>query len=277
MRLAISNIAWPVERDAAVAVVLERQGVREIEIAPTKIWPAPLEASQTEVTEYRKTWESRGMRIVAAQALLFGQPELTVFTHHAARRQTLAYLDGMIGLCADLGAEALVFGSPRNRRSNGLAADVVEKIAVDFFGVLGEIASRRGTAVVLEANPQQYGADFVTRAAEAISLVKKVNNSGFRLHLDTGCMTLSDDSVDEVLTEGAAWLHHFHVSEPYLAPVGKGGADHKKYARSLKTVGYDRWCSLEMKMVEPFNLEDLEEAIKLAKSYYGSSAVRPKC
>ena len=217
------------------------------------------------------------MRIVAAQALLFGQPELTVFSHDAARRRTLAYLDGIIALCADLGAKALVFGSPKNRRSNGLAADVAEKIAVDFFGVLGEIASRRGTAVVLEANPPQYGADFVTDAAEAISLVKKVNNPGFRLHLDTGCMTLSDDPVDEVLTEGAAWLHHFHVSEPDLAPIGKGGADHEKYARSLKTVGYDRWCSLEMKMVEPFDVEDLEEAIKVAKSYYASSAARPKC
>ena len=51
---------------------------------------------------------------------------------------------------------------------------------------------------MMEANPPEYGADFVTRAAEAIELVKAVNHPGFRLHLDTGCMTLANDPV-------AAW------------------------------------------------------------------------
>jgi D-psicose/D-tagatose/L-ribulose 3-epimerase len=273
MKLAISNIAWAVEQDALVAAMLERQGVRAIEIAPTKIWPNPLEVSPAEVSAYRRTWEIRGMRIVAAQSLLFGRPELIIFSDETTRRRTLAYLEAMIGLCADLGAEALVFGSPRNRRCNELAADLVEKIAVDFFGALGESAFRRGTAVVMEANPQQYGADFVTRAAEAISLVQKVNNFGFRLHLDTACMTLADDPIDESLTAGAAWLHHFHVSEPSLAPIGTGEVDHPKFAQALKAVGYDRWCSIEMKLVEPFQVEDLEHAITVAKRYYASLAI----
>lgn len=271
MKIAISNIAWNVEQDAAVAAILERQSMRAIEIAPTKIWPNPLDATPAEVRAYRNTWESRGMRIVAAQALLFGRSELTIFSDEATRRRTLDYLDGIVKVCADLGAEALVFGSPKNRLTNGQAAETVAAIAVDFFGALGDIASRHGTAVVMEANPREYGADFVTRAAEAVSLVKQVNKSGYRLHLDTACMTLSNDPVEEILAAGANWLHHFHVSEPFLAPIGTGNTDHERFARGLNAIGYDRWCSIEMKLVEPFDVRDLENAIEVAKRYYAFS------
>ncbi len=273
MRVAISNIAWPIEDDSAVANMLARQGVQAIEVAPTKIWPAPLEASGADVKKYRQEWGRRGIRIVAAQALLFGKPELTVFDDDPTRRRTLDYLDFIIGLCADLGAESLVFGSPKNRRIEGLAADVVERIAVDFFGRLGEKAASRGTAIVMEANPSEYGADFLTRACEAVSLVRKVNHPGFRLHLDSACMTLSGDAVDEVVGEGAPWLHHFHVSEPQLAAIGTGGVEHEKFARALNTAAYDRWCSVEMRMVEPFTIGGLEAAIKVAnKTYTGRTS-----
>jgi sugar phosphate isomerase/epimerase len=268
MRLAISNIAWPVEQDAAVAALLRRQEVCAVEIAPTKIWPSPTTASPAEVRAYRKAWRRRGVRIVAAQALLFGKPELTVFQSAEIRHQTLDYLDAIARVCADLGAESLVFGSPRNRCRHGLPAGVVQQIAVEFFGALGEMALRYGTAFVLEANPAQYGTDFLTGAAEAISLVRQVNHPGLRLHFDIGCMTLSNDAIEAVVSAGAGWLHHVHVSEPHLAPIGSGGADHQRYARSLQAIGYDRWCSIEMKMAEPFAIEGLEAAIKIAQADY---------
>ena len=87
MRLAVSNIAWPADQDAAVAGVLRDLGVTGIEVAPTKVWPRPLEASPTEIEDYRAFWEARGFEIVAAQALLFGRPDLTLFESEAARRQ----------------------------------------------------------------------------------------------------------------------------------------------------------------------------------------------
>jgi len=271
MKLALSNIAWPVEQDTDVAAMLLRHGVTEIEIAPTKIWPAPLEASPAEVSAYRRSWEDRGMRIVAAQALLFGQPELAIFRDEATRRRTLDYLDSIVHLCADLGAEALVFGSPKNRFVGGLDANEIERIAGEFFGALGDIAERHGTAVVMEANPPQYGADFVTRAAEAVELVRRVDRPGFRLHLDTACMTLADDRFDEVLAAGRGYLHHFHVSEPFLAPIGTGKVDHARFARALRACGYNRWCSIEMKMVEPFQVADLERAVAATKQYYSAA------
>ena len=119
MKIAVSNIAWPVEQDAQIADALAACGVRGIEIAPTKIWPKPLEATESEIGAYRRWWSDRGISIVAAQALLFGRPDLTIFENEATRRLTRDHLEGIIRLCARLGAEALVFGSP-DRKSTRL-------------------------------------------------------------------------------------------------------------------------------------------------------------
>jgi len=116
MKLAVSNIAWPMEHDAAVADVLRGLGVTGIEVAPTKVWPRPLEATDAEIDAYRRFWDDRGIAIAAAQSLLFGRPDLTLFESDDTQRRTLEYLTGIIRLCGRLGAGALVFGSPKNRR-----------------------------------------------------------------------------------------------------------------------------------------------------------------
>src|SRR5262245_32244396 len=77
MRLAISNLAWPGEADESAAAVLVDCGAQGVEIAPTKVWTRPLEATASERRAYRAAWERRGIQVVALQALLFGRPELT--------------------------------------------------------------------------------------------------------------------------------------------------------------------------------------------------------
>lgn len=268
MKLAVSNIAWPSEQDETVAERLAPLGVAGIEVAPTKLWPAPLEATETQIDACRRAWEARGLPIIAAQALLFGKPELTLFQEAATRARTLEYLQGIVRLCGRLGARALVFGSPKNRRVDGLDRAVAWQAAVDFFGKLGETAASADTSVVLEANPPEYGSDFLTRAREAIDLVRVVNHPGVRLHLDSGCMTLAGDPVAETFAGARDLLRHFHVSEPHLAPVGQGTVDHTAFARELHGIDYPHWISIEMRQPEPFALERLAEAVGFVRRVY---------
>lgn len=263
--LAVSNIAWPISEDDAVAKALISLDVRAIEIAPTKLFPSPAEVSDADIDECRKRWSDRGLEIVAAQALLFGHPELTIFDDPATRARTREYLQRIIHVCAQLGAKALVFGSPKNRLAKG--RDVSAE-AVEFFGQLARDAAQEGTAIVMEANPTDYGADFVTRAMEALNLVKAVDHLGFRLHLDTACMTLAGDSIKEVFDAGFKLLCHFHVSEPQLAPIGAGGIDHAAFARELKPRHYEHWVSIEMREMQPFDLDAIKNAVRLVQSAY---------
>jgi sugar phosphate isomerase/epimerase len=271
--LAVSNIAWPREQDAEVAEVLHEFGIGGIEIAPTKIWSNPIAATDAEIDDYRRYWNERGIAIVAAQALLFGKPDLTIFESADVRRKTLDYLAAIVKLCARLGAGSLVFGSPKNRRVGDLAPEGVRSIAREFFARLGEIAAAAGTCIVMEANPPEYGADFATTAAAAIELVKSVDHPGFRLHLDTGCMTLAGDSITSTLESGFALLKHFHVSEPNLDPPGTSRrVDHAAFAAELQRRGYAQWVSLEMREPKTFMIDGFAASVRWLKSNFSLPA-----
>ena len=247
MKLAISNIAWPLEEERRVAAVMGELGIRGVEVAPTKPWPAPLEATPEEVRSYRASWNDRGIEIVALQALLFGRPELTVFESAETRARTLDYLKGIAHLGAQLGARALVFGSPRSRRVGALPREEALAIAIDFFRAAGESAAAEGVMLCVEPNPTQYECDFVTESAEGLELVRAVDSAGFGLHLDAAGMTLSGEDLPAALEACSGAICHFHVSEPFLGPIGEGGVDHATIAATLRRIAYPGWVSVEMR------------------------------
>lgn len=252
MKPCISNIAWHPSLNEQVAGVLRDNGVSAIEIAPTTVWEKPLIASPEDVQDLRRWWEQRGLGIVALQALLFGRDDLRLFDGKEDRRELLEYLDGIMELGARLGARAFVFGSPKARLRRELSIDQATEIASSFFREVGERAAHRGVAVCIEANPPAYGADFIVNAQEALALVKVVDHPGFALHLDAACMHLAGDDPRAAITAGAERLRHFHVSEPYLAPVGDPDSSvaHAATAKALRDSGYERYVSVEMRAVE---------------------------
>lgn len=271
MKLAVSNIAWPKEQDAAVAEMLLAHGILGIEVAPTKLWPEPLAVTDVEIDAVRRFWADRGIAIVAAQALLFGKPQLTLFESESIRQATLDHLAGIVRVCAKLGAKSLVFGSPKNRRTGSLPKADVDRIATEFFTQLAGIAENAGTCILMEANPPVYGADWITTAAEAIELVERVNRPGFRLHLDTGCMTLAGDSIPETFARGRHLVQHFHVSEPNLAAPGSSGeVVHAAFAAEVRAMKYDGWVSLEAREPQSFDLAAFTDSLGWLVERYGN-------
>ena len=260
MKLAMSAIAWEPPDDHAAAAILREHGFEGVELAPTKIFSRPDAAADAEVSACRGAWESRGLRIVALPALLFGRPELTMFGD--ARERTLEYLSGVVRLGGRLCAGALVFGSPRNRARGALPAAEAWRSAVQFFRALGSAAAAAGTCLCIEPNPPRYGADFVTTSEEALRLVEEVASPGFGLHLDAACAVLAGEDFPARLRAGAHVLRHVHLSEPELAPVRKGGSlDLPAIAAALREAGYSGWVSVEMK---PAGLEAVRAAAELA-------------
>ena len=247
MKLAISNIAWPESLDEPVVELMHSRGLTGVELAPTKIWPEPLSATQAEVRACRHAWESRGLPIVALQSLLFGKNDLQVFAPPAQQAETFKYLSGMIRLAAELGAGVLVFGSPKNRLLGELSLEQAWQQAVTFFRRIGEVAQRHGVWFCIEPNPTCYGCDFVTAAAHGIELVREVNQPGFGLHLDAAGMSLAGDDPQTAFLQAGPWWQHLHLSEPYLQPLGAGESRHASIAQALAETPYSGWLSIEMK------------------------------
>lgn len=269
MKLAVSSIAWPLAREEEAAALLRARGVAGVELAPTQRWPSPPEAPAAELDACRAAWEARGLPIVAAQAVLFGRPDLLVFGDDEARTRLVEYLGGVARACARLGARALVFGAPKNRRRGDLPAAEALDVAVDVFGRLARAAHAAGTAFVLEANPTEYGADFATRFDEALEVVARVDHPGLGLHLDSACMHLAGDDLvacARVALERGV-LRHVHLSAPYLAPLTDPAAATvplSAFVEALRRGGYTGWVSLEMRAPDPFDPAPLAASIDAA-------------
>lgn len=247
MRLAVSNIAWDRADDEAAAAVLRSAGIDAVELAPTKTWPDLREADVASARDERDRWRERGLTVLSTQSLLFGRPDLQLFGGEQAVEDLLVHLELVLGLGAAMGAGPQVFGSPKNRRRGELPLERALPVAVDAFTRVAAIAEALGTTMVLEANPQDYGADFVTSAHEAASLVAAVGRPGLRLHLDTACMSLAGDDAVECVHRYAHLLAHVHLSEPDLGEVGVANPVHVDVVRALKDVGYMAGVTVEMR------------------------------
>jgi sugar phosphate isomerase/epimerase len=265
--LAVSNIAWAPHEDDAIAAVLRREGVAGVEIAPTKWREQPLEARVEEIAEYRRTWEDRGLRIVSLQSLLFGRPELQLFGSAAIRAALADYLRRVIDFGAELGAHALVFGSPKNRLRGSLSIGEANDIAIPFFRELGEYAIARHAALCIEANPPDYGCDFVTTTAEAAELCAAVNHPGVRVNADLGGMAMAVEDPYAAIRAAKDVIAHVHASEPHLGELG-AVADHAAAAKALHEIRYDGWVSVEMRAGAGNNVSAVERAVRKARETY---------
>ncbi|MGH9318926.1 MAG: sugar phosphate isomerase/epimerase family protein [Vicinamibacteria bacterium] len=247
MKLAISNIAWPREGDIRVAALMAAHGFGGVEIAPTRVWEQPLEATEKVVREHRRFWNDRGIEVVALQALLFGRPDLVLFESEKARSDMLDHLRGMMRLASWLGAGVLVLGAPKNRKRSGMTASEAERVAVDFFRAAAGSAFETGVVLAIEPNPPQYNCDFITSSREGLDLVREVASPGFGLHLDAAAMTLAGEDPEKAIVDCSGKISHFHASEPSLGPVGAGSVDHGAIAKALRRIEYPSWVSVEMR------------------------------
>jgi sugar phosphate isomerase/epimerase len=270
VRIAVSNIAWEPSDDLKITERLLAAGVNAVEVAPTKVWPDLSRVSLASGRAYGAQWERAGLPVVSAQSLLYGRPDLNLFDE--TRGQLVDYLNTVTDLCVAMGATALVFGSPRNRQRGDMPFDAAHRIAVDVFGQLAEHAAASGACICLEANPQQYDADYLTRASDAAALVHAVDAPGLRLHLDTACMALAGDDGPACVTEFAPLLRHVHLSEPFLGPVGTPDQEHIAIADALHSAGYQHYVSVEMRPSAERPVAAVERAARYAVKIFGDQA-----
>lgn len=271
MRLSVSNIAWDLPEEDAVAGVLAAAGVDRVDVAPGKYFADPAAASDAQIAAVRQLWHDRGFEIAGMQALLFGTNGLNLFDDlEGAMFERLAAVCRIGG---GLGAGALTFGSPRQRDRGDLDDPAVERIASDFFGRLGDVAAAHGTAICLEPNPAAYTCNFLTGSGEVSAFVRRLGHSAVRMQLDVGAIAMNGEAPDAVVAEAADVIGHVHASEPMLVTLGDGGAPHEAVAAALARLRPELTVTIEMAAStnEP-HLEAVRRAVALAARVYGGDA-----
>lgn len=269
MKFSISNIAWDKDEDESVSVLMKQYGFKGLEIAPTKIWDSPLNQTKENLSLYQNFWKINGINIVSMQSLLYNKPQFQIFQSETSYIEMKKYLKSIIDLGFHLGVKTLIFGSPKNRLVSNCNQDIKEKRMISFFRELGEHANSHNMSFCIEANPIKYGCDFVTTTHEALELVRRVNQQGFGLHLDTGTIILNNENIEDVIEKTIPYAKHIHISEPYLELIGTNYEQHIQIAQIIKKSNYNHWLSIEMKnnLLSP-NLDAIKKAIHFVSNIY---------
>jgi len=269
MRIAISNIAWDVEEDEAVASLLHRYGIDAIDIAPGKYFPDPINATNEEISRVKDWWLKKGIEITGMQALLFGTTGLNIFGSQASQDAMLAHLAAVCRIAKGLGATRLVFGSPKNRDCSGFTEEQAMKMAIPFFQKLGDIAQTNDVVICLEPNPTCYGANFMTTSAQAADVVQQVGHPAIKMQLDIGALTINKENAASVMQECSPLIGHIHISEPELLPLGDSKTDHIEIAAELNRHLPHHLVSIEMLATKnESHTESIERALAVAVNFY---------
>lgn len=258
MKLAVSNIAWPVEKSGEAYALMAKLGFTGLEIAPTSLFPQEPYSHIQEARRWREgLGQEHGFVVPSMQSIWYGRPE-KLFGTEGERQALLGYTKAAIDFAAAIGCKNLVFGCPRNR-SLPDGADPAPVVA--FFKELGDYAKEKGACIGLEANPPIYNTNFINTTRQALELIEAVGSPGFLLNLDVGTMVENGESP-EMLEGKVGLISHVHISEPGLPPIEPRPL-HKTLRQVLEAGGYKGFVSIEM------NKEGGLPAVEGAMAYVG--------
>src|SRR5208283_3117512 len=152
MRLALCNEvleSMSLERQCDYAAALGYDG---LEIAPYTLFEIPDAVSATEASRVRAVVGKAGLVITGLHWLLVKPANLSLTDpDKSIRTRTLEVMRRLTGLCAALGGNVLVHGSPKQRQIvQGEAHAVARSRLVDALGAVAMVAEREGVLYCIE-------------------------------------------------------------------------------------------------------------------------------
>jgi len=237
---------WPMERIIPYCAALGYEG---IEIAPFTLAPSAWEIDAGRRAALRRQAEAAGLRLIGLHWLLVSPPGLCVnHPDDAVRERTEEYLKELVRLCADLGGEVLVFGSPKQRSiQDGWSSRKTYLRMIDTFRRVADEAAARNVFLLIEPLTTKE-TNIVVSLDDGLDVVEGVDHDHFGLHLDVKAMAADArrSVADTIRAAEGTPLRHFHVNDPNLRGPGFGEQDFVPIFKALGEIGYDRWVSVEV-------------------------------
>ena len=268
MKLSISHIAWPASDEDSYLKYIKEWGCEGVEVAPTRLWPNPAEATREQRRNFREKVHGFGLEIVALHALLFQRDDLGLFRDSTTEIKTIEYLKRLCELAKDLGTKVLVVGSPANRRRGNIPfAEALER-AVEFFTPIARYAVQLGVCLCIEPlKPEET--DFITTVQEGHKLIEMIDSPGFGLHLDAKAVNAQGENFEDILRPVIKCVKHFHINnDAKLSELNTSPeVDHVGLAEALRKLHYNRYVNIEMRTSEDHH-QSVRRSIEFARNIY---------
>jgi len=255
MKLALCN---EVLRDKAFAEQCDfaaKLGFDGLEVAPFTLSDDPAAIDVAERARVRRLAADAGIAITGLHWLLVAPAGLSITTPDAdVHKRTIAHMEALAQLCADLGGSVLVHGSPKQRATEpGDNPTEARARAIEAFAAAANAAEKAGVIYCLEPLARNE-TDFINTVAEAVEIVKQIGSPAFRTMIDTSAAGQSEerpvpDLIREWLPTGQ--IAHVQLNDANRKAPGQGTDDFAAIMRALHEVGYDGVAAVEPFIYEP--------------------------
>jgi sugar phosphate isomerase/epimerase len=201
-------------------------GFHGLEVAPFTLSESPHLLERKTRSEYRRIAESEGIQITGLHWLLLAPEGLSVTSRdNGVRERTLDVIRGLIELCADLGGEVLIHGSPKQRMiEDGDDREEAVGRAQELFASAAEAAEQSDVVYCIEAL-NKAETNYINSIDESVDLVRHIGNPAFRTMLDTKAALITEtESVPALLDRWlpTGMIAHIHVNDSNLRAPGQG-------------------------------------------------------
>lgn len=271
MKFAICNETyqgWTLEDTVAHAA---RTGYDGLELAPFTLAEDPSTLTEEDVARIGRIVSEGGLEVTGLHWLLLAPKGLHLTCPDSTvRAATTAFAQHLARLCAAMGGEVLVWGSPAQRSlEDDWDREACTAHAVEAVRSVAEVAGPLGVTVAMEPLPPSY-TNFLSSAEEGRRFVAAVDHPACRLHLDVNAMSHEEIPIDEVIRASREELHYFHANDPCLLGPGMGDVDYGPIRSALSEVGYDGWMSVEVFDYEPGAEKIASESLAYLRSIFGA-------
>jgi sugar phosphate isomerase/epimerase len=246
-------------------------GYEGVEVAPFTLADDARQIAPAERDRLRSLADQCGLRIIGLHWLLVKPPGMCL-THpdSGIRGQTQAYLEALVHLCADLGGDRLVIGSPKQRLvMPGTSLEQAWGWARAVFLGLLPAAAERQVTLCLEPLARAE-TNLVNTVQEALRMAREISHPRFRVHLDVKAMCDEGRPLGTIIREAAGWVGHLHVNDANRNGPGWGDTDYGPVVEALAAIGYNDYASVEVFDFSPGAERIARSSIEFLRRVFGA-------
>jgi sugar phosphate isomerase/epimerase len=178
--------------------------------------------------------------------LLVAPQGLSITTaDRAAWEKTVEVMRHLVELCADLGGDYLVHGSPAQRRIDG-DVDAAARAEAAWAAVAVDAEAAGVTYCIEPLAPRET--DFVNTVADAAAIVRRIGNPALRTMIDTSAAALAEPepvaaTIERWMPTGL--IAHVQLNDRNRRGPGEGEDPFTPVLAALKRSGYTAWLAME--------------------------------
>ncbi len=220
-----------------------------LEVAPFTLCEDPQDLTIEQARTFKHIAQSHGLQITGLHWLLVKPEGLSITSIDLGIQQkTRAFIHHLCAICAAMGGQYLVHGSPKQRLIEGgqSYADALS-LATQFFAQAAKSANEFGVTYCIEPLSADQ-TPLINTLEQAISIVEEVNHSALKTMLDTSSAGLAEavpiaDLIDQFFPSGH--IAHVQLNDPNRRGPGQGDMEFGPILRALNRNNYQGAIAIE--------------------------------